>query len=245
MSEIKGEFTGTWIPAHIMLDKDLTSNAKIIYATIAGFNECYMSSANLGNLAGVSERGTQKILTQLKAKKYIKQVAFDGRIRTLVAVRDQQGSTELSFAPEPTLSSPYNKYNNKTNNNTMSVSPKKPTKTNTTSKEKDSLLQELHKTLGGTRPLRALTDYRRQLDKRLKEFRPDELRMAARGMFGHDKLCGRTADNSTNYATLEYLLRNDKNVEKYLDPQYHKAEASYDLEKMEANKQKMKEVEYA
>lgn len=237
MGEIKGEFTGTWIPAHIMLDKDLTSNAKIIYATIAGFNECYMSSANLGNLAGVSERGTQKILTQLKAKKYIKQVAFDGRIRTLVAVRDQQGSTEQTFAPDPTLSSPYNKYNNKTNNNISS---------NDSAKSDDlaTLFNELRTTLKLSPQYKLSIKRKETLKRRLKEFSSEDIVKACRNLAGSPWHMGENPSRK-KFADVDFLIRSYEQVEKWLLVDGQADEASYDFKKMEANKQKMREVEYA
>lgn len=128
MREIKGEFTGTWIPAHIMLDQSLNGSSKILYATIASFKKCYMSNETLGELIGTTPRNVQKLLKPLRDKGYIKQIAFNGKTRTLVPCRDEQMDVADTNKSSPNI----------TSNNTKSIN----TLTSDTSKKLAKHLQE-------------------------------------------------------------------------------------------------------
>lgn len=94
------EYTGSWIPAHIMMDNELSPSSKILYAEIASFRICFASNAFLAERLGISESGVQKILRKLRQKGYIKLGSFDGRKRTLVCVRDvPESMAEVDYSP--------------------------------------------------------------------------------------------------------------------------------------------------
>lgn len=101
MEENKHEYTGTWIPAHIMLDNDLHPTAKMLYAEINSFTTCFASNAWLAARLHMTESGVQKILRKLKEKGYVRVGKFDGRRRTLVTVRDAPASTSAMDASPP------------------------------------------------------------------------------------------------------------------------------------------------
>lgn len=87
-NEQKKEFTGVWIPRHIIEDDELSPVEKIIYAEIACFEVCYMKNEQLGKRYGRSERTISMIINKLKDKKYVDETIFNGRMRGLVALRD-------------------------------------------------------------------------------------------------------------------------------------------------------------
>lgn len=84
-TEPKQEYTGTWIPAYIMLDKDLKPITKMAYAEIASFKTFTGSNRWLAERLGVSERSLKDRLRILKEKGYVVEVSFDGRRRCLAA----------------------------------------------------------------------------------------------------------------------------------------------------------------
>lgn len=85
----KREFTGVWIPKHIIDDKSLKPAARLIYAEIACFRVCTMSNKTLGERAGCSESTAQRYVQELKNKKYIQIFSFDGRIRKMRSLYDK------------------------------------------------------------------------------------------------------------------------------------------------------------
>ena len=85
----KREFTGVWIPKHIIEDKSLKPAARLIYAEIACFKVCTMSNKTLGERAGCSESTAQRYVQELKNKKYIQVFSFDGRIRKMRSLYDK------------------------------------------------------------------------------------------------------------------------------------------------------------
>lgn len=86
---MKKDYTGTWIPAHVMLDQELHATAKLLYAEIASFNKCFVSNEWLAERLGISVAGIQKNLRLLKSKGYVQTCKFDGRKRTLQALCDE------------------------------------------------------------------------------------------------------------------------------------------------------------
>lgn len=87
MPDVK-EYTGTWIPAHIMEDIDLPATAKLIYADIAGFKECFASNQFFADRLGVTDRTIRTNLAILEQKGYVVRTEFNGRTRTLIPIRD-------------------------------------------------------------------------------------------------------------------------------------------------------------
>lgn len=88
MDEQRKEFTGVWIPKHIIDDQRLKPAARLIYAEISCFNVCTMSNKTLGERAGCSESTAKRIVGELKSFGYLKQISFDGRIRKITSLKD-------------------------------------------------------------------------------------------------------------------------------------------------------------
>ena len=88
MENEKKDFTGVWIPKHIIEDKDLSMSEMIIYSEISCFEICYKPNKSLGERWGLKERRISEIISKLEKKGYIKRVSFDGRNRQLIAIKD-------------------------------------------------------------------------------------------------------------------------------------------------------------
>lgn len=87
--ENKKEFTGVWIPRHIIEDVNLKPVARLIYAEIACFDICTMSNETLSERAGCSEATVSRVIKQLKDSGYIKIIGFNGRIRKMKSLFDK------------------------------------------------------------------------------------------------------------------------------------------------------------
>lgn len=82
------EFTGVWIPRHIIEDSRLKPVDRLIFAEIACFNECWQSNLVLAKRAGCSEATAKRSVSRLKSLGYIRQTSFDGRVRKLICLND-------------------------------------------------------------------------------------------------------------------------------------------------------------
>lgn len=229
MSEIKGEFTGTWIPAHIMLDQSLNGSSKILYATIASFKKCYMSNETLGELIGTTPRNVQKLLKPLRDKGYIKQVAFNGKTRTLVPCRDEQMDVADTNKSSPNI----------TSNNTKSINTLTSDMSKKMAKHLAECITNRHPALA-PRVRQTSLKWDLPIDKlnRIDGYSWENIQRHIDWVFEEDDFW------------YKVILSGD-NLRKNFAKIVAKAgilvadEASYDLKKMEANKQKMREVEYA
>jgi len=70
----KKTHTGLWIPIHILENKNLNSNEKIILSDIlvlTNTNSCFKSNAGFANIVNVNVRGVQRIIKSLKDKGYL------------------------------------------------------------------------------------------------------------------------------------------------------------------------------
>lgn len=83
----KSEYTGTWVPAHIMDDELLTSSGKLLYALIASFTTCYAGNKWLAAKLGITVRHAQRGIAELEDKGYIAR-SGEGEARIIVALRD-------------------------------------------------------------------------------------------------------------------------------------------------------------
>lgn len=88
--EQKKEFTGVWIPKHIIEDVDISMTDKIIYAEIACFDICYKSNEKLGKRYGLKADTISKIVSRLIKKKYVKSNKKTGEYRKLKASYDKK-----------------------------------------------------------------------------------------------------------------------------------------------------------
>jgi len=90
MIEQKKEFTGVWIPRHIIEDQDLSMTDRMIYAEIACFEVCYKSNEKLGERYGLKGGTISGVISKLVKKEYIEFLGVkEGRYRQLVAKKDK------------------------------------------------------------------------------------------------------------------------------------------------------------
>lgn len=116
MEEQKKEFTGVFIPKHILEDQELDAYDKILYAEIASFDECWKSNETLANNVGCSKSNITRRVAKLKSKKYIIQTRSDGRKRWLKAMADSPNKLGR-VSGQPSQAKPPADIDNNINNN--------------------------------------------------------------------------------------------------------------------------------
>ena len=89
MEQEKKEFTGIFIPKHIIEDEELSMSEMIIYSEIACFEVCYKSNESLGSRWNLKSNTISIIISKLIDKGYVISGSFDGRHRQLMALRDK------------------------------------------------------------------------------------------------------------------------------------------------------------
>jgi len=70
----KKSHTGLWIPIHILANKELNSNEKIILSDILVLTKadsCFKSNAGFAKIVNIKVRGVQRIIKSLKDKGYL------------------------------------------------------------------------------------------------------------------------------------------------------------------------------
>ena len=92
---ITRDFKGIWIPREIWLRKDISTAEKALWAEIYFLHDkekggCCASNEFLEEFSKVKRRVLQRRISNLKSKGLIKEVAFDGRNRTLLAIIPQE-----------------------------------------------------------------------------------------------------------------------------------------------------------
>ena len=90
--EQKKEFTGVFIPKHIIEDEELSMSEMIIYSEIACYDVCYKSNEMLGERWNLKPNTISIIVSKLIKKGYVMAGDFNGRNRQLIALRDKPKS---------------------------------------------------------------------------------------------------------------------------------------------------------
>lgn len=90
MEEQSKEYTGTWIPAYVMEDKELGSTDKILYAEIASFKKCFAGNEFFAKRLHLSIGGTEKALKRLVKKGYI--ITSGSTTKRILTTSPQYGS---------------------------------------------------------------------------------------------------------------------------------------------------------
>lgn len=198
MSEIKQEYTGTWLPAYVMLNEKIKPIDKLIYAEIASFRQCFMSNKTLSARVGVSERtiitGIQRledaacIIVHRSGNYRICINAFQAAQKLRVQILQSEGANSAHI------------------NNNINKVPKG------TNVELRKIFDDLIAITNQpkAKPLPSRLD---KLRLRLKTWTKEELKSGARGMMNDPFMTGEN-DHHKVYATIDYLLANDTNVEK-------------------------------
>lgn len=101
MEEQKKEFTGVWIPRHILEDIELSWTEIILYSEIASFNLCYKKLDQLAKRCRLeSKESVSRLLANLIKKGYIKKVGFDGRKNYFKAVLDNPNELRVDVGDQ-------------------------------------------------------------------------------------------------------------------------------------------------
>ena len=80
---------GLWIPEQYLFAKNLNYSEKLLMSFIKMLdqeNHCYASNRYLGELLGTSGKTIANMLTDLKKKKYVEHVHWNGVIRIMKCI---------------------------------------------------------------------------------------------------------------------------------------------------------------
>ena len=105
----KREFTGVWIPKHVIEDKQLKPVDRLIYAEISCFDICTMANKTLADRAGCSEDTASRSVGRLKEKGYIQIIGFNGRVRKMQSLHIMPPQNAEAASAKPPKQPPQNK----------------------------------------------------------------------------------------------------------------------------------------
>jgi hypothetical protein len=122
------DFKGIWIPKEIWLNTDLSIIEKVLLVEIDSLDNsekgCFASNEYLASFLQLSEGRVANIISDLKKRKFIIQVFFDGRNRGLRISKSESSFNEnvkpdlTKTGKQTTRKREHNNTVNKTNNNT-------------------------------------------------------------------------------------------------------------------------------
>ena len=122
------DFKGVWIPKEIWLNTDLSIIEKVLLVEIDSLDNsdrgCFASNEYLAKFVQLSEGRVANIISDLKKRKFIIQVFFDGRNRGLRINKSESSFNEnvkaeyTKTGKQTTRKREHNNTMNKTNNNT-------------------------------------------------------------------------------------------------------------------------------
>ncbi len=122
------DFKGVWIPKEIWLNTDLSIIEKVLLVEIDSLDNsdrgCFASNEYLAKFVQLSEGRVANIISDLKKRKFIIQVFFDGRNRGLRISKSESSFNEnvkaeyTKTTKQPTRKREHNNTVNKTTNNT-------------------------------------------------------------------------------------------------------------------------------
>ena len=122
------DFKGVWIPKEIWLNTDLSIIEKVLLVEIDSLDNsdrgCFASNEYLAKFVQLSEGRVANIISDLKKRKFIIQVFFDGRNRGLRISKSESSFNEnvkaesTKTGKQPTQKREHNNTVNKTTNNT-------------------------------------------------------------------------------------------------------------------------------
>jgi DNA-binding Lrp family transcriptional regulator len=168
IEEQKKEFTGIWIPRHIIEDKDLTMSEMIIYSEISCFDICYKPNKSLGERWGLKERRISEIISKLESKGYIKRRGFDGRNRQLVALKDNPVLGRLAKKCYPDTQKNATIDNNIENKDIL-LADKSANEKNSENKQNISI-QDLYEKIGLKQPVRKVNQWQDEASNAVNYF---------------------------------------------------------------------------
>lgn len=237
MAEPKQEYTGSWIPAAVMLSKELRPIEKLLYAEIASFNSCWASNGWLSERIGISERSVTSGIRRLKELNFIVVVETENS-RLCTASQNLLPPLEKFATPLAKFAIKNNNKNKeieKTHTSTLRDDDRVSTSPLPAPTVGDSSAQDSSEEASAARTehlIRVFTAITRilhpgqsimftagrksHLNARLKSFKPSEIVEAAKNLMEDP---WNTGQNPTNkkYASYDFLMRKDEQVEKWLN----------------------------
>ena len=82
------QYTGVWIPKHIIECEELSPLEKICYGEIRSFEKCYASNAWFARRLNIHENSAGRIIRHLIKLGFVEELGFNGRFRTIRALAD-------------------------------------------------------------------------------------------------------------------------------------------------------------
>lgn len=123
------DFKGVWIPKEIWLNTDLSIIEKVLLVEIDSLDNsdrgCFASNEYLAKFVQLSEGRVANIISDLKKRKFLIQVFFDGRNRGLRISKSESSFNEnvkaesTKTGKQPTRKREHNNTMNNTDNNTI------------------------------------------------------------------------------------------------------------------------------
>lgn len=196
MAEVaKPKFHGLYLPFELLMESELAKTTMVLLCDIASFDIYYKSRDKIAKLLKVSVPHVSALLKELKDAGLIEEVGRVFNKKLYSATK-----TARKFFGAPTEE--YNKHNQEI--------------IKQMEEENKQLVQDVHKILGGKKPLRATGKYTKAMKNRRLNFTKEEILQAARNLSQSDFHMGKNI-NHTKYATVEFLLRSDETIEKWLN----------------------------
>lgn len=189
---------GLWIPIKIIQNQNLSKSEMFLLSDIAYFERYYKHRKDIATLLNVNETSVATLLSSLQKKGLIEQIGqvFNKRIYAVTEdvrkiYRDENPYFDQEREPET------EELEQEVLDNT------------------DMLMDEVNKMLGGTHALKHTRDRKNKMKARLKSFSRDEILKAAYNLSQSPFHMGDN-DQHTKYASLDFLIRKDEQIEKWL-----------------------------
>jgi len=99
-------FPGLFVPREVLLNVNLSSTDKLIYAIIQGLdnaNGCYASNAYIGSIVGVGSESVRQSICKLEENKYITRGTVEGSSDRLIKTVGTSSLDKVTnnFCPPP------------------------------------------------------------------------------------------------------------------------------------------------
>nr|DAY24875.1 MAG TPA: helix-turn-helix domain protein [Caudoviricetes sp.] len=82
------QYTGVWIPKHVIECEQLSPLEKICYGEIRSFEKCYASNAWFAKRLHIHENSAGRMIQHLIKLGFVEELGFNGRFRTIRALAD-------------------------------------------------------------------------------------------------------------------------------------------------------------
>lgn len=184
--------SGVWLPYTFRANTNLTWSEAYVLADINSYKEYNKSRATIAKQFKLTPTSVSNILRKLRKQGFIEET-------TRYHNRRIYSATEKTKALASKTPKPFEE-----------------TQTPTISREEIiDTIQDIHKTLGGQRPILITPQRISKYKARTNTFKREEILQAAYNLSCSPFHMGKN-DQHTKYATVDFLLRNDEQIEKWL-----------------------------